>query len=140
MAQMPLFNLIFIGLGWPLAGGEFVGSIIIFYMFSNPQECVKSQNSLYTYFIVFPIRHNLVNSKLSSVNRKLHRKLPTYSRLELRGITEPKDGWLHITTSGKVKASFNISGARISGATTAFFLHAICIYVCSQYIRARFSD
>ena len=40
--QMPPFNLFLLGLGRPRVG-EFVGFILIFFMFSNPTELSKSQ-------------------------------------------------------------------------------------------------
>ena len=39
------FNPVFLGLGWPWVG-EFVGFIIIFYLFSNPTEFRTSENTI----------------------------------------------------------------------------------------------
>ena len=46
MARMPLFNLTFLGLGWPWVG-EFVGFINNIYVFSNPTLLGRSQTPLY---------------------------------------------------------------------------------------------
>ena len=45
-AQMPLFNLIFLGLGWPWVG-EFVGFIIIFTCFPTQQNLVYRKRPIY---------------------------------------------------------------------------------------------
>ena len=45
---MPLFNLIFLGLGW-LWVGEFDGFIMIFTLFPKPRELGKSQTTYYNF-------------------------------------------------------------------------------------------
>ena len=47
MAQMPRFNLIFLGLGWPWVG-EFVGFITVFMCFSTQHNLVNRKHPIYS--------------------------------------------------------------------------------------------